>query len=63
MLFSGVNRLRGRYLWRPLISRGKSVPRLKSSPAAEITRGFGRGRGFEVRGRFRSVGQIVRPAR
>jgi hypothetical protein len=44
MLFSGVNRLRGRYLWRPLISRGKSVPRLKSSPAAEINGGSGKGR-------------------
>jgi len=44
MLFSGVNRPRRRCLWRSLILRGKSVPRLECSPAAEITGAFGRGR-------------------
>jgi len=39
-----VNRPRGRRLRRRSISRGKSVPRLESPPAAEITGAFGRGR-------------------
>jgi hypothetical protein len=62
MHFSGVNRSRDGYLWRSSISRGKSVPRLKSSPATEITGAFGTGRGFEVCGAV-PLGRANRVAR